>query len=301
MSLIKIEHLTKDYGNGRGIFDINLEIEKGETFGFVGTNGAGKTTTIRHLMGFLRPSVGKSSISGMDCWTSSAEIKRNIGYIPGEISFPDAATGVEFLKHQGELLGYTDNKYRDIILKKLQLDVTANLKHMSKGMKQKTAITAAFMNNPDILILDEPTTGLDPLMRASFIDILNEEKKKGKTIFMSSHMFDEVEDTCDRVALIKDGNIVSVVATNDIKHNKTKRFKIELLTSESFEKFHTENIKISDSNTEKKQYILDIHDSQINELTSILSNYDIKFFKEIKFTLEQYFNSIYKEEHNDVQ
>lgn len=295
MSLIKIEHLTKDYGSGRGVFDINLEIEKGETFGFVGTNGAGKTTTIRHLMGFLQPACGCASIGGFDCWRDSAEIKKLVGYIPGEIAFPDAPTGVEFLKRQAELVGLTDIEYRDYIIKTMQLDPTANLKRMSKGMKQKTAIAAAFMHNPDILILDEPTTGLDPLMRASFIEILNEEKKKGKTIFMSSHMFDEVEDTCDKVALIKDGKIVSVVATEDIKHNKNKTFKLEFITIQDFNKFLAETIGKINSNAEKQQVTIEIHDNQINALTAILKNYHVKFFKEIKYSLEQYFNSIYKE------
>ena len=164
-------------------------------FGFVGTNGAGKTTTIRHLMGFLKPQSGSATINGLDCWKDSAEIKKWIGYIPGEIAFPDAPTGTDFLKKQAELLGLKDMSYADSIIKKLQLDPTAKLKRMSKGMKQKTAIVAAFMADPDILILDEPTTGLDPLMRKEFISILDEEKKKGKTILMSSHMFDEVEQS----------------------------------------------------------------------------------------------------------
>lgn len=131
-------------------------------------------------MGFLHPDVGSSSINGLDSWSDSAQIKKLVGHVPGEIAFPDTRTGVAFLKQQGELNGHMDKAYCDSIIKALQLDPTANLKRMSKGMKQKTAITAAFMHNPDILILDEPTTGLDPLMRAAFIDILNEEKKKGK-------------------------------------------------------------------------------------------------------------------------
>ena len=227
MALIDIQQLTKDYGDGRGIFDFNLSIEKGEVFGFVGTNGAGKTTTIRHLMGFLKPQSGSATINGLDCWKDSAEIKKWIGYIPGEIAFPDAPTGTDFLKRQAELLGLKDMSYAESIIKKLQLDPTAKLKRMSKGMKQKTAIVAAFMADPEILILDEPTTGLDPLMRKEFIGILDEEKKKGKTILMSSHMFDEVEHICDRVAMIKDGKIIAVKATNDVKHHEEKVYKIE--------------------------------------------------------------------------
>lgn len=180
MPLIEINNLTKDYGQHQGVFNINLSIEKGEVFGFVGTNGAGKTTVIRHLMGFLKAQSGSVKINGMDCWKDSAEIKKMIGYTPGEIAFPDAPTGTEFLKQQAELLGLKDMSYANTIIEKLQLDPTANLKRMSKGMKQKTAIVATLMADPDILILDEPTTGLDPLMRAEFVDILNEEKRRAK-------------------------------------------------------------------------------------------------------------------------
>ena len=234
MALIDIQQLTKDYGDNRGIFDLNLSIEKGEVFGFVGTNGAGKTTTIRHLMGFLKPQSGSATINGLDCWKDSAEIKKWIGYIPGEIAFPDAPTGTDFLKRQAELLDLKDMSYAQSIINKLQLDPTAKLKRMSKGMKQKTAIVAAFMADPEILILDEPTTGLDPLMRKEFISILDEEKKKGKTILMSSHMFDEVEQVCDRVAMIKDGKIIAVKATAEVKHHEEKVYKIEFMSQEDY-------------------------------------------------------------------
>jgi len=293
MPLIDIKNMTKDYGDGRGIFDINLSIEKGEVFGFVGTNGAGKTTTIRHLMGFLKPENGTATINGMDCWKESAEIKKMIGYIPGEIAFPDAPTGSEFLKRQAELLGLKDMSYAESIIKKLQLDPTANLKRMSKGMKQKTAIVAALMTDPDILILDEPTTGLDPLMRAEFLEILDEQKKKGKTIFMSSHMFDEVEHTCDKVALIKDGKIIAVKATKEIKHNEDKTYKIEFASRQDYERFIAEPFDFTEKRNNQNQVILTVHDRHINTLLKTLKSYNVKFITEIKYTLEKYFNSLY--------
>ena len=292
MALIDIQQLTKDYGDGRGIFDLNLSIEKGEVFGFVGTNGAGKTTTIRHLMGFLKPQSGSATINGLDCWKDSAEIKKWIGYIPGEIAFPDAPTGTDFLKKQAELLGLKDMSYAESIINKLQLDPTAKLKRMSKGMKQKTAIVAAFMADPDILILDEPTTGLDPLMRKEFISILEEEKKKGKTILMSSHMFDEVEHICDRVAMIKDGKIIAVKATNEVKHHEEKVYKIEFRSQEDYVKFLSEPFDFVETRESQNQVIVKIHDSQINMLFKTLKNYDIKFMTEMKFTLEKYFQSL---------
>lgn len=293
MPFIDIKKLTKDYGDGRGIFDINLSIDKGEVFGFVGTNGAGKTTTIRHLMGFLKPDNGTATINGMDCWKDSAEIKRLIGYIPGEIAFPDASTGSEFLKRQAELLGVKDMSYAESIIKKLQLDPTANLKRMSKGMKQKTAIVAALMADPDILIFDEPTTGLDPLMRAEFLEILDDQKKKGKTIFMSSHMFDEVEHTCDKVALIKEGEIIAVKATNEIKHHEDKTYKIEFASRQDYERFIAEPFDFMEKRNGQHQVILTVHDQHINTLLKTLRNYNLKFITEIKYTLEKYFNSLY--------
>lgn len=293
MSMIEIKNMTKDYGHGRGIFDVSISVKKGEVFGFVGTNGAGKTTTIRHLMGFLKAQKGIATIKGMECFSNAAEIKKYVGYIPGEIAFPDAATGSEFLKNQAELIGLKDMTYAETLIKKLQLDPTANLKRMSKGMKQKTAIVAAFMGDPEILILDEPTTGLDPLMRAEFIDILNEEKKKGKTIFMSSHMFDEVEDTCDKVALIKDGKIIAIKDTNEIKHNEEKNYKIEFNSYEDYKKFISEKFKIINKKENKNQVTININDKDINILTKTLKSYNIKFITEIKYTLEKYFNSLY--------
>lgn len=296
MPYIEINQLTKDYGDGKGVFNLNLSIEKGEVFGFVGTNGAGKTTTIRHMMGFLKPNSGGVTINGLNGWTDSAEIKKLIGYIPGEIAFPDAPTGTEFLKRQAELLGLSDMSYAECIIKKLQLDPTANLKRMSKGMKQKTAIVAALMGDPDILILDEPTTGLDPLMRAEFVDIINEEKKKGKTIFMSSHMFEEVEHTCDKVALIKGGKLIAVKRTSEVKHNENKEYKIEFLSREDYQRFLSEPFHIVIKREEQNQVIIRINDADINLLFRTLKSYPIKFIKEIKYTLENYFKGIYEED-----
>lgn len=293
MTVIELNHITKDYGEGKGIFDIQLSIKEGEVFGFVGTNGAGKTTTIRHMMGFLKPDKGRAIINGLDCWNDAAEVKKLVGYIPGEIAFPDAPTGTEFLKRQAQLLGIKNMRFAERIIDQLQLDPTANLKRMSKGMKQKTAIVAAFMADPDIYILDEPTTGLDPLMRREFMKLLIEEKKKGKTIFMSSHMFDEVENLCDRVAMIKDGKIIAIKNTNEIKHNEDKVYKIGFKMKQDYESFLTENLMIREKDEEEYQVMIEIHDREINQLFQILKKYDIHFISEEKFTLEQYFKSLY--------
>jgi ABC-2 type transport system ATP-binding protein len=221
--------------------------------------------------------------------------------VPGEIAFPDTTTGIDFFRGQADLLGVKDLFYAESIVKALQLDPTARLNRMSKGMKQKTAIVAAFMGDREILILDEPTTGLDPLMRVRFIDILNEEKKKGKTIFMSTHLFEEVEDTCDKVALIRDGKIFDVKSTKEIRHNENKSYKIEFVSKSDYKRFTALDFSFGESQEEKNQVVVNVCDSDINAFLSVLKGYKIKFISEIKYTLEKYFNSIYKERQNNVE
>lgn len=296
MACIDINGLTKDYGKGHGIFDLTISVEEGETFGFVGINGAGKTTTIRHLMGFLKPESGSAFIRGMDCRKEAARIKRLTGYIPGEIAFPNEETGEIFLKRQLELQGSSDMEYCRYICDKLQLDVTANLKMMSKGMKQKTAIAAAFMRSPDILILDEPTTGLDPLMRDHFIDLIKEQRALGHTIFMSSHIFEEIEVTCDRVALIKDGRLVAVTSMNDIRHNEDKTYKIEFRDEESYRSFTALHYQTVGIKADQLQVTINVNDAQIGKLMQDLKGCNVLFFKEVKHSLEEYFHNIFKEE-----
>jgi len=299
MPLIEINDVTKDYGGGRGNFGVSLSIERGEVFGFVGTNGAGKTTLIRQIMGFLHPDSGNIKIDGLDSWKDSACVKEKVGYVPGEIAFPDAPTGTVFLQRQAELLRLRrqrDMSYAEEIIKKLQLDPTANLKRMSKGMKQKTAIVAAFMADSEIFILDEPTTGLDPLMRSEFVEILNAEKQKGKTIFMSSHMFNEVEDTCDKVALIKDGKIIDVKSTREIRHNQDKVYKVEFETAEDYRRFFneaSESFSFSEQKEVQNQLFIEVNDKDINRFLSVLKNYRVKFITENKYSLEAYFKNFF--------
>lgn len=301
MACIEVNGLTKDYGQGHGIFDLTFSVEEGETFGFVGINGAGKTTTIRHLMGFLNPESGRAAIHGMDCWRDAAKIKRLVGYIPGEIAFPDAETGEVFLKRQMELQGNGDMEYCRYICDKLQLDASAPLKRMSKGMKQKTAIAAAFMISPDILILDEPTTGLDPLMRDNFIELVKEQKALGHTIFMSSHIFEEIEVTCDRVAMIKEGQLVAITSMDSIRHNKDKTYKIEFKDEESYRRFILLNYETIEAKPDRLQVTINVNDLQIGRLMRDLKECQVLFFKEIKHSLEEYFHNVFKEDKKNVQ
>ena len=290
--LIEIKNLTKDYGSSRGVFNENLVINKGEMIGFVGTNGSGKTTTIRSILGFIKPTSGSAYVNGMESWQNQAEISKLVGYVPGEIAFPDLKTGINFLQSQAEFLGMKSFDYANQLIERLQLDPRANLKRMSKGMKQKTALVAALMDDQPIIILDEPTTGLDPLMRDAFLEIIEEEHKKGKTIFMSSHMFNEMEETCDRVALISDGVIIDIADMNEIRNRNIVDFKIEFNDKESYSKFKTFNFNIIRDQEIYNQLTVSVKKEDINELFKNLKGLDVKFISEVKYTLEKHFNEI---------
>lgn len=298
-NLIEIQNLTKDYGNNKGVFDVSFEVRRGEILGFVGSNGAGKTTTIRNIMGFLTPDSGSIKICGLDAYKDSEKTKKYIGYVPGEIAFPDLKTGTEFLKSQAEFLGVKDLSLANFLIEKLQLDPSANLKRMSKGMKQKTALVAALLSNPEILILDEPTTGLDPLMRVSFLDILLEEKAKGKTILISSHLYEELEKIADRVVLIDKGKIVNITDMNEIKNRPTTDFKIEFNNAADYKDFLKLDYNFVRKQEQYNQVTIKISKTEIQNLFKDLKMFDVKFISEVKYTLEKHFNKIIKEYIND--
>lgn len=292
MSLIELHDLTKDYGEKKGIFNLNLNIEKGEMVGFVGTNGSGKTTTIRNILGFIKPTSGSVSVNGLSSWEHSAEIAKMIGYVPGEIAFPDLHTGTEFLKSQAEFLHLKDMSYANELIERLQLDPSANLRRMSKGMKQKTALVAALMNDAPIIILDEPTTGLDPLMRQTFLDIIKEEHKKGKTIFMSSHSFEEIESTCDKVVLINNGHIIDICSMNEIRNRPQIEFKIEFYKAEDYQNFLNEGFEIIRRQEQYNQVTIRINKNDTTKLLKTLKKYIVKFISELPYTLEMHFRNI---------
>ncbi len=294
-TVIELKNLTKDYGDSKGIFGLNLEIKRGEMMGFVGTNGSGKTTTIRSILGFIQPTSGNAYVFGKESWKHASDFAKEVGYVPGEIGFPDLPTGTAFLKNQAGFFKLEDMSYANELIKKLQLDPRANLKRMSKGMKQKTALVAALMNDAPVLILDEPTTGLDPLMRLAFLDIIKAEHKKGKTILMSSHMFNEMEETCDRVALIDNGHIIDIADMHAIRNRPVKDFKIEFNKKKDYTAFKKLGYNIIRDQEQYNQITVNIKNDEVNKLFGDLKNFDVKFLSEVKYTLEKYFKEILKE------
>ncbi|MFZ3589533.1 ABC transporter ATP-binding protein [Bacillus sp. DJP31] len=242
--MISLEQLTKVFTNGKGIFDVSFEVAKGEVFGYLGPNGAGKSTTIRQLLGFMKPSSGSARINGLHVWKDSSQCLMEVGYLPGEISFLEGMTGLDFIKLIEGMRGTKDVSYRNELIEQFQFEVGTPIRKMSKGMKQKVAIVTAFMHNPQVLILDEPTSGLDPLMQKVFIDLILAEREKGKTILMSSHSFQEIERTCDRVGVIKDGRIVAVEDIKTVQQKQRKIFEITVNSREDVGKLHDQQLDI---------------------------------------------------------
>ena len=289
-NVIEIRQLTKDYGNNRGIFDVSLSVKKGEVFGFLGPNGAGKSTTIRHLMGFIQADQGSCQINGLDCLRDHARIQQALGYLPGEIAFMDDITGLEFIKFMAKMKGMTDLTKAYELMERFELNPQGKIKKMSKGMKQKIGIICAFMHDPELLILDEPSSGLDPLMQNRFIELVLEEKQRGKTIFMSSHIFEEIERTCDRTAMIKDGRLILIEELQTLKASKHKTYQITFATQELVEQFMDEGFECKQV---ESNVIKVVPRNNLNYLLATLSRYDIIDLDITKPTLEELFLHFY--------
>ncbi len=225
--IIQLSHVTKDYGGGRGVFDVSFSVGEWEVFGYLGPNGAGKTTTIRQLMGFLHSDVGVCQILGKNCFAQAGEIEWELGYLAGELAFLDDMTGIRYLEFIAQMKRVKDLARMRALMERFELNPKGKIGRMSKGMKQKIGLVAAFMADPKVVILDEPTSGLDPLMQNRFVELILEEKKKGTTILMSSHIFEEVEKTCDRTAIIRAGKIVGI---EDMDSLAGKRKKVYVIT-----------------------------------------------------------------------
>lgn len=226
--MIEVKNCTMLYSSKKGITDVSFSVKEGEVFGYLGPNGAGKTTTIRCMLGFMKAQKGEVIINGLDSWSDAAKIQANVGYIPGEMSLFDEMTGIEFLHFLLQMRNVKDKTRLNELLVLFDLDPKGRIRKMSKGMKQKVGLIAAFMHDPQVYILDEPSSGLDPLMQQVFVNLIKEERKRGKTILMSSHSFEEVDKTCDRIAMIRDGKIVLVEDIEVVKQHRRKVFTVSV-------------------------------------------------------------------------
>ena len=225
-AIIEVENLTKSYGSKRGIIDVSFQVEAGEVFGFLGPNGAGKTTTIRTLMALLKADAGTARIAGLDCWQRSVEIKRMVGYLPGEPALDPGLTGGQILEYFGHLRGGVDQAYLKQLIQRFDLDPTRKFRQYSSGNKRKVVLIQAFMHRPRLLILDEPTNGLDPINQQEFHRMVIEARDAGQTVFLSSHVLSEVEQVCTRVGIIREGQLVRIGGITELKD--IKRYEITL-------------------------------------------------------------------------
>lgn len=302
MGVIDVENLTKDYGSGRGVFDVSISVNESEVFGFLGPNGAGKSTTIRHLMGFSKPDSGSTKIFGKETFKKYYEILSKVGYIPGEIALPAGLTGWEFLNMMQSLQGVKNEKMQKRMLDMFELDDVAlngETKRMSLGVKRKLAIVAAFMSDPSVLILDEPTSGLDPVMQEQFIEFIHEEKARGKTILLSSHIFSEIDNTCDRIAIIKDGKIVSQFVADDLKHASRKFYTIKFSDEAEAKRFDEKAANIpslAELERSEGERFVSVEDKDLNYLIRGVADMNIVSFGNRKESLQDYFMKFYKEE-----
>ena len=224
-AIIQTEKLTKTTATHRGIIDVDLEVDEGEAFGFLGPNGAGKTTTIRTLLDHLRPTSGRALVFGIETTVDPVAIHRRIGYLPGEFALYDKLTGGQTIEYFANLRGGVDAAYQADLIERLDIDPSRKFKEYSKGNKQKIGLVVALQHRPDLLILDEPTSGLDPLVQQTFFEVIREAKAEGRTVFLSSHILGEVEKTCDRVAIIRDGRLAKVdrvEALRDLAHHQVE-------------------------------------------------------------------------------
>jgi len=295
---IELKELAKEYQRGYGIKELSLTIEAGSVFSLLGPNGAGKTTTIRLLMGFMQADSGEAKIYGLDCWQDRTELKKYVSYLPGELRFLENLTGAEFLRL---VEGLHENKQeiainRTKLLKRLELNPEMPIRKMSKGMKQKLGIVTALMTDKPVLLLDEPTSGLDPLMQQVFVELLLEEKQKGKTIFMSSHHFPEVEKTCDQVGILRKGKLLALEKPSNLIAGERQSFEVEVAREEDVAILQQSGLTLQP---------LDGHTFAIHvegapkALWQTLAQVEVKRFQQRRLELEKAFLNYYQEQRGE--
>lgn len=287
---IEIKSLTKSYGKQRGIEDINLEIPKGIVYGFIGPNGAGKSTTIKCIMNMIRKNSGEIIINGKKVENKNYEVKQEIGYLPSEIHLYEDLTVKKLLKYSASFYKKDCTQKTEKLVKRLEIDINKKIEELSLGNLKKVGITLALMHDPQFIIMDEATSGLDPLMQEEFYKILEEEKSEGKTIFFSSHILNEVKRICDKVAIIKEGKIVKIEDIESLEDTNIIKVKIE---AEEIEKLEKE-LEIEQVITKQENKIEFLYSKEINSLIEKISKYKISKLLIQEIDMEEIFMHYYK-------
>lgn len=288
--MIRVKNLTKDYGGRKGIFDLSFEVEDGEVFGLLGPEGAGKTTTIRQLLGFAASGRGRCFINGKSCHTRAVEIMGFTGYLPEKAALPEDMTGLSFLRFMAEMKGIKSIERAQQIAERFELDLDMRIRKMSGSSRQKIGIVCAFMHDPAVLLLDEPTNGLDAPMQGRLNDLILEEKGRGKTILFTSHVFEEVERTCDRVGMIKRGVLVNVDDITGIRAAKKKSYIVNFATDQEALNFVKEEFEIL--NISGRQVTLSLS-GEMSPLIRALGNYQVVGLETMSQRLEDVFIHFY--------
>lgn len=294
-SIIKTQDLTVYYGRHRGIIDVNLSVEKGEVFGFLGPNGAGKTTTQRVLLDVIRPTKGRATIFGLDCQEEGITIRKRVGYLPGELSLYPNMRGRNFLNMLASLQEKkVERSYRQQLYERLNLDPSRKMKEYSHGNKQKIGIIAAFMSKPDLLVLDEPTGGLDPLMQQIVMELVREAKDDGRTVFFSSHILPEVQAVCDRVGIIREGQLIKTERVETLTKQQFKRLHVTLRRSPPADAFAIEGVAETerDGHGDGQKIMLEIRQG-LDEVLETAIAYGIEDIETPPVTLEEIFLAFY--------
>jgi len=294
--VIETHDLTVYYGKHRGIENINLTVEQGEVFGFLGPNGAGKTTTQRVLMDVIHPTSGQATIFGLDCQTNGVAVRKRIGYLPGELSLYPSMKAVDFLDMLASLRDNNlDMRYRDDLYQRLDFDPTRRIKAYSRGNKQKIGIIAAFMNKPDLLILDEPTGGLDPLVQQTVLELVQEVKADGRTVFFSSHILPEVQAVCDRVGIIRDGQLIKTETVENLTKQSFKRVHMTLRDLPPADAFAIDGV--AETGRDGQMVMLEVADS-LPQVMEVAASYGIEDIDTPHVTLEEIFLNYYDRQPN---
>ncbi len=293
MNVIEINNLTKYYGKARGIIDVSFNVEEGEIFGFIGPNGAGKSTTIRTLLSLVYPTSGTAKIFGKDCIEFGPEIKNEIGYLPSEVFYYDNMKVIDLLKYSASFYKKDCSKRIKELSEIMDLDLKKKIEDLSFGNKKKVGIVQGLLHSPKLIILDEPTIGLDPLMQQKFFNLLKEENKKGATILFSSHILGEVQKLCDRVAIIKEGKIIKIEKMSTLKETNYKKFKIESISGISRDFFNVNGISKLEVTDNVVSFMFR---GNINTITKKLSEIELQNLWIEEPSLEEIFMHYYQKE-----
>ena len=288
--MINIQELTQTYHSGKGVFELDFTVREGEVFGYLGPNGAGKTTTIRNIMGFVNADSGRVTVRGLDCRRERAQAQELIGYIPGETAFISNMRGAEFLDFMADMRQLRDRRRRDRLTEMFELDASEDIRRMSRGMKQKLALITAFMHDPAVYVLDEPTAGLDPLMQNRFQELISEERSRGKTVLMSSHIFEEVQKNCDRAGIIREGRLAAIEDVNSLNKMKSREFRVELESKEDVKKLMDSGLE---SKKSREKEVLVRVGEQYDDFIKTLSRFHVRGLDIRRRSLEDIFMSYY--------